>query len=322
VIDVAVLAADPVLTDAATTSNRSYQGLTEEAAAARIQKIDSIWNSPAAEPLVKEMLSSRASRALRRYLDLDPRFLRITVTDARGATIAASHKTSDFFQADEDYWRNIYAGGKGAVSLTDILHDEVTQADYIGVGVPIVEEGSNEFIGTVDALVNVSSLAPIVNRPSAGSHRRVLLVKEDGTVICGPQITFAMNVKSGEFAAVEDAKSSVPLTGGSLGAQSSGYVVAEVQGAGRQVIGFADTGLRQDYRSLGWTALAAENAREAFAPVRFVDRLLLLVSLLGLLMVAVLVMYFAVHRQLAYVDIGTAAKSRPPAGGEPPQEKP
>lgn len=297
VIEVGLLAAEPVLVDAVAVANKSYQGMSDAAIAAGIGKIDNAWNTPAVDPIVKEILSSRVSRVLRRRLELDPRILRITVTDARGATIAATHKTSDYFQADEEYWQSIYAQGKGAMSLTDVLHDDVTKADYVGVGVPVVEEGSNRFIGTLDALVDVSSLSPIVNRSPISPTGRILLVKEDGTVICAPQTTLSMNSKSGEYAAVQQAM-------GVLAERQTGYVVADVVGASRQVIGFANTGLKQDYRNLGWVALVSQDARQAFAPIRFVDRLIFFVSALGLAMVTLLVLYFAMHRRVVFAEVG------------------
>ena len=90
----------------------------------------------------------------RRDHELDPRILRITVTDAKGANVAMSHKTLDYYQADEEYWQNIYAQGRGAISVTDILYDQATKANYIGIGVPVTEEGSSQLIGTLDALVD------------------------------------------------------------------------------------------------------------------------------------------------------------------------
>jgi len=38
------------------------------------------------------------------------------------------------------------------VNLTDLLYDDLTKSHYIGVGVPILEEGTNRFLGAVDAL--------------------------------------------------------------------------------------------------------------------------------------------------------------------------
>ena len=126
VLDVAAIALEPAVISAVESSNRSYHGLQDAAVIAKIQKIDKEWATPATEIVAKEMLASPASRLLRRHRELDPRILRITVTDKRGATVAATHKTLDYYQADEEYWQNIYAQGRGAVSLTDILYDEAT----------------------------------------------------------------------------------------------------------------------------------------------------------------------------------------------------
>ena len=172
----------------------------------------------------------------------------------------------------------------------------------------MVEEGSNRFIGTLDALVDASSLFAVVTRSLGGSTARALLVKEDGTVICAPQTTLSMKSKSDEYAAVRD-------TMGVLAERQTGYIVADVRGASRQLIGFADTGLKQDYRNLGWVALVSQDTREAFAPVRFVDRLMFFLSALGLAMVTLLVVYFALHRRVAFAEIGELAHDTPAPGG-------
>lgn len=243
VVDVGIMAVVPAVLDVISASNRSYQGGNDAAINAKIDKIDKSWNTPAVDALVKGILASPASRVLRRHREIDPRFLRITVTDAKGVTVAATHKTLDYLQSDEEYWQNIYAQGRGAISLTDILYDEVTKSNYIGIGVPVLEEGTNQFIGTVDALIDVTSLFPILNREQVGPTARTLLVKDDGTIISSRGITLSMKLKSDEYAAVRD-------TMGTLQGRETNYVVAEMK-SGRKLIGFADTGLRQDYRNLG-----------------------------------------------------------------------
>jgi hypothetical protein len=297
VLDVAAIALEPVVLSAVASSNRSYGGLSDASITAKIEKMDKEWTTPAAETFVKEMLSSPASRLLRRHRELDPRILRITITDTRGATVAATHKTLDYYQADEEYWQNIYAQGRGSVSLTDILYDEATKAHYIGIGVPLTEEGSNTVIGTMDALIDVSSLLPMTNRLQMGPTARALLVKEDGTVIAGPQATPAMKLKSEEWEAVRDELRT-------LQGRQNGYVTRILAGGRRHVIGFADTGLKEHYPKLGWAVLLAQEEREALAPVRIVSRLFAFVSLLGLVLVTLLAAYFALHRAEPMTEIG------------------
>jgi hypothetical protein len=303
VVDVVVIAAQPAIIDAVVASNRSYQGMTDAAIAAKIEKIDKAWNTPAADSMLKEMLATPASRLLRRHHDLDPRILRITVTDAKGANVAMSHKTLDYYQADEEYWQNIYAQGRGAISVTDILYDEATKANYLGIGVPVVEEGSGQFIGTLDALVDVSSVFPIVNEVQIGSTGRTILVKDDGTVISAPNVNLSMKLKSDEYAALGEALRTSE-------GREVGYVVADIRRSGQNLIGFADTGLKQDYGKLGWIILVCQNTSEAFAPIRTVERLIAFMSLLGLIMVIMVAAWFALHRKRPMTEIGDLRTER------------
>lgn len=321
VVDVATIAVEPLVLTAAENANRAYGGLDEAAVAARIGKIDKQWTTPAADAAVAALLSSPASRFLRRRHELDPRLLRITVTDNRGAAIAATHKPLDYFQADEQYWQDIYAQGRGAVSLTDILHDPATNSHYIGIGMPLHEEGSNRVIGTVDALMDVTSLLPLVNRVHLGPTGRVLLVKEDGTVISGPDVTLAARMKSQEWESVKDAI-------GTPEGRQAGYLTASLRGSGENLIGFADTGLKEHYPNLGWAVLVAQDTRQALAPMRLVGRLIAFLSLLGLALVALVAAYFSVHRKVPMTEIGDLAHEKPlpaaavqetaPSGAKPP----
>lgn len=317
VIRVAEISLEPALVEAARAANNSYRGLSDAAVAARIQEIEKGWNSPSSQPLVQEILGSKASQLLRRYRTLDQRFLRITVTDERGATIAGTHKSLDYYQADEEYWQNIFAAGRGAVSVTGILFDEATNSHYIGIGVPIREEESQRVIGTVDALMDVSTLLPLVNRHDIGSTGRSLLVKTDGTVIAGPQVSISQELRSEEYRAVQDAL-------GTLAGRQTGFLVADLPKSGRTVIGFADTGLSDSYPKLGLVVLVAQDARQAFAPVRVVGRWLGFLCVLGLVMVTLAAMYYASHRPRRFAAIGelrAPATEPESAPGTPEAEK-
>lgn len=293
VVHVGTLAAAPTILDVASSANRSYQGLSEDAVTERIRKIEEGWNAPSSTKTVDPVLSSPAAAYLRRFIELDSRFLRITVTDEHGATVAATHKTLDYYQADEVFWQNIYANGRGAINVTDILYDEVAKSSYIGIGVPLLDPGSNRFIGALDALVDVSSLFSVVNQAHPPLNLRTTLVKEDGSVISAPEVNLSMNLKSQEFAAVRDALTTIQ-------GRQAGNLVADVKGSGRRVIGFADTGLTEDYKNLGWIVLVSDDSREAFASIRTVGRLTAFLAAIGLAMVTIMVVYFSLHRRRPY----------------------
>ena len=290
VIEANLMASDSAVVATVQAANRASANLTDAALKAKIEQTEADWNKPAGVALVNGILSSVASKALRRKLNVDQQFLRITVTDGSGTTVAATHKTLDYYQADEDYWQNIHAQGRGAISLTDVLYDEASKASYIGVGVPVVNE-EYEFLGTFDALVDVSALGPMLKRPRAKTGARILLVKSDGSIISSTEGQgLGAAVKSPEYAAVVDAVRSIE-------AQPAGFVTATLPGAGETLIAFADAGLRGDFKSLGWTVLVAQRTSEALAPIRSTARMVLALGLLGLISVAFLLVYLSVHQR-------------------------
>lgn len=300
VLSVGTMAANPVVTEAAAESNRSYENSNEQAIAARLQKMESGWDKPAGEGHVRQMLTSRASRLLNRYREIDRRFLRITLTDAHGGTIAATHKTLDYYQADEDFWQKIYANGRGAVNITDVLYDEVTKSYYLGLGVPVMEEGSNRVIGVLDALVEVSSLFPLIHRIETGPTMRAALVKADGTVIYSPTTNLAMNAKSNEFAATEEVRQTTE------GLQR-GYAVVSLRDGVPTLVAFANTGLEVSFPNLNWKVLVIQDADQAFAATRGVLRLILFEVALALAALTFLTVYFSLHRRREYTDLAAKA---------------
>ncbi len=302
VVSVATLAANPVIIEAVQNANRAQQGLSEEALKARILAREKDWNSLASEAFIRDMLGSPASRVLVRYREIDRRFLRLTLTDSHGATIAATHKTLDYFQGDEDFWNGIFANGRGAVHITDVLYDDVTKSNYAGLGVPIMDPSTNTFIGALDALVEVSTIFPILRRIEQGQTMRALLVKPDGTIISGPNITLSANLKSEEFAAVNDA-----LT--SEAGRRKGFLIARLGSGAMSLIAFASPGMKSSYPNLDWTVLLAQDTQQAFAATRGVLRLIMFSVGVGLLLITFFGLYLSVYRRPEYLDISPGAQA-------------
>lgn len=295
VLSAGTLAANPIITEACAGENERYAGMSPEAVQERMAKTEKIWNTPAGDAMARDILSSRASKVLNQYREIDKRFLRITLTGRQGAVIAATHKTLDFYQADEEFWQGVYSSGRGAVSITDILYDEVTKSNYIGLGVPVMAPGSNVLVGVLDALIEVSSLFPIVHRAQMGPTGRILLLKADGTVIQAPDTSLSMNVKSGEFAAIRDA-------GGLASINLRGHLATTVNSV-PTMVAYASTGLQEHYPKLGWSIVVAQDSQEALAPTRIVLRLMSFMALVGLAMVTLLTVYFSLHRDRDYTEI-------------------
>jgi len=290
VIDVGIMAVEPAVVEAVTAANRSSQNVKD------VEKIEKTWNAPESDALVKQILSSPASRLLKRHSELDPKFLRITATDAKGAAVAATHKPGNYFQGNSQQWQAVYAQGKGAVNITDVQYDDATKANYVLIGAPILEEGSSGFLGAVNALVDVSSLFLRLNRDQLGPTVATLVVKDDGTIISAANVSLSMKLKSEEYAAVHDAL-------GTLAGRQTGYLLTNLSSGQRKLVGFADTGLRQDYTNLGWILVVSQDAQEAEGPVRAIGRFADSMVILSLLMIVLLGVYYFLHRKQQFADI-------------------
>ena len=84
---------------------------------------------------------------------------------------------------------------------------------------------------------------------------------------------------------------------GTMQGRQAGYVVTTMRRGGNRIVGFADTGLKQNYSNLPLIVMVSQDEREALAPVRTVWHFAMVMVLVGLIMVAVLGAYFFSHRK-------------------------
>lgn len=288
VLESGVMATDPALLEAVEAANRSYRGMPEKAFRDKIRPVQHSWTTETSA--AAQIVSNPASRLLRRYCDLDKKFLRITVANEKGVTVAATQKPRNYYRGDLEFWDRIYAGGQGSINVADVAYDPVTKSNCLGIGMPILEPGSGRLVGTMEALVEISSVFPVVSRAQTSPSMRVSLVKEDGSVISGPHLAVPMTTKSDEFQAVRE-------TLGAVSGVPAGYLVTRLKQAGPTLIGFADAGLKSDYKNISWSVVVSQPARDAFAPVQRNERLIEVMVLIGLLAVIFLAVYFSLHRK-------------------------
>ena len=305
VTEVGRIALAPALHDAVSAADRAYQNTSDSAVRERMDALESKWIAPAADPMVKEILTSPAAGYLRAYRDVDPRLLRIWVTDEAGAIVAATDKPQHYDQGKQDYWRAVYAQGRGSNSVSSILYDERNKSNYISIGMPIFDPASGQVLGVVNAWVDVSELSSLLAKNSLEGAPPILLVNEDGTVIAGPNVEPANKLKSEEYGAVHDALAT-------LRGRQSGHVIASTSG-GKRLAGFADTGLQQAYPNLGWTVVVSQDERDATAPIRPVIRFAFSMVALSLVMLTLLAVYFFLHRRQQIPEIETLHAQQPPA---------
>jgi hypothetical protein len=307
---VKLIAADPGVVEAVVTANRAYQNQNEAAISDKLDKAEKTWETPQATPAVKSLLTSKQSETLRHYHEMDQQMLRITVTDERGVPVAATAKPSRYTLTGFGPWQSVYNGGKGSVTISNILYDEPTKAYFVDIGVPVTEPGTSQLAGIALASVNISPLLASFQQDTIGNGWKAYLVHSDGTVVSGPRTDVFARARSDEFAALHDSL-------GTLEGRQTGYVTTDLQ-TGRHIVGFSDTGLAKTYKNLAWTVLISQDEHEATAPIRSLSLFAIIMVVLALFMVTLLAVYYALHRKQQFADIEEAASPNQ-QGLTPPQ---
>jgi hypothetical protein len=84
-------------------------------------------------------------------------FVEIFITDMYGLNIAETNRTSDYYQADESWWRRTYAGGHGEEFVGEIEYDASARVWVVPIYLPVYAE-TGTVVGVLKALIDTSRL--------------------------------------------------------------------------------------------------------------------------------------------------------------------
>jgi len=145
------LGTDPIIVEAVREENAKGKTL------AQIQAKDREWRkTPGIADYMKALMESKYGRHLRSIQESAPYYAEIFVMDNQGANIAMTDKTSDYWQGDEDKFKESYKGGAGAVHISDVEFDDSTQAYLVQVSVPVRD--GDTVIGAITIGIDVDKV--------------------------------------------------------------------------------------------------------------------------------------------------------------------
>lgn len=152
----------------------------------QIEDIDKKWGKLGVEdqPL-KKILENPLANTLRASRSVEGSFKEIFVTDVAGQVVAATNKTSDYMQGDEDWWQRAYHLGYGRLHLSGVNFDESAGVYSIDICVPIkvTEDDKEKVIGIIKGVLDISPISESIFRIEVGDSRRAVLASGDGTVV-------------------------------------------------------------------------------------------------------------------------------------------
>ena len=198
--------------------NETQPRLTDAEFAAHIQQMEARWPAfDATAPELRRVLANDIARRLEEFRSLHPLFAEIFVTDGKGQLVAATGKTSDYWQADEVWWQR------------GIKVDESAQVYSIDVAIPIRDrtQPAAPPVGVLKGVLRISPLFSTLQPILSDTLARRQLVDTEGRIVFEIGPPSVGSLPSGVGSEVKRIASNRP-----------GWAIEEVNGAGTRLIGF------------------------------------------------------------------------------------
>jgi len=163
---VTVLSLSEVLQQAVERENRTYPGNAAEIQAILDAK-DTQWRAADAadnnrDPLVQEHLTSDVAQDLLEFQQTFPNHVEVFITDVYGGLTGTTNRTSDYYQADEEWWQSAYNNGDGAIYISEPEYDDSAKALAFQIALPIRDRDTNSIVGILRTTYLASALSPIL----------------------------------------------------------------------------------------------------------------------------------------------------------------
>lgn len=145
------IARNPLVIDMVKKSNKTNKSITSR----EIEKLDAEWMKTAdSNDYISGFMINECARILLDLQKADHGFSEIFITDSQGLNVAMTNKTSDYYQADEDWWINAFNKGKGRSYYGNIEYDESAMSEAVPLYIPINND-AGAAIGVIKAVADL-----------------------------------------------------------------------------------------------------------------------------------------------------------------------
>lgn len=172
----------PLWKDEVAKANLKYLHMSPDEILKYMKEMNKKWGAmEEGDPVSNSYLGNRISLSMQEIVLLRRNIVEIFITDKFGGLVAASGKTSDFYQADEEWWQKAYDSGKGNIFVSNIGFDESSNAWSLTIAVPIMDSG--DVIGICKVVLEIRRLFEILDDFQIGATGRAALVDKNGYII-------------------------------------------------------------------------------------------------------------------------------------------
>ena len=247
---------------------------------ATIEGIDKQWiAAQGGDPLIRDRLTSPVASELQEYRSSFPDNVEVFVTDKYGALVAATNRTSDYYQADEDWWKRAWNNGQGGTYIGQPTFDESARVLSLTIAIPLYGHGSQEVIGILRSTFRLDQIIKQLDNVRIGATGQARLFLTEAQYLAPDQKTVEFDPQqlSLILAAPGNMIETSYLNAPSL-VSSAPVTTIDKQAA---------------IAELGWNVLVNQSRDESLAPVSAVQQTILLTSLATLLLASLLALLLA-----------------------------
>lgn len=266
-----LLATGTQFEEIAEEANTSYTGSDSEIVD-QILKLDMEWVAASDQSvLIENVLENETANELREFQEIFPNHVELFLTDKYGANIAATNRTSDYYQADEDWWKFAYNFGRGRVFIGRPEFDESSQTFAVDMAIPIY--ANEEVAGVLRSTYDVTAILENLQQGLLGSSLNFDLRISNDTLLSGESIL------NDELAGL----STVMGNFGEISYRGNASLVSQ-----QRVFSSRNSNARAAVSLLGWSVIVYEDVDDALQPIQQQTRVITLIAAVVTVLVGIL----------------------------------
>jgi methyl-accepting chemotaxis protein len=143
-----------------------------------IEQLDSQWrNADNDDLLIAGVLQNTAAPQLRQFQKEFPQNVEIVLTNQQGVLLAATNRTSDYYQADEEWWQTAFKDG---IYIGPPEYDESSKTTAMIIAISVQEQGTKEIGGVLRTTVSLDSFTQALGAGLFGKTGQAVVYLPDG----------------------------------------------------------------------------------------------------------------------------------------------
>ena len=165
-------------------SNRRYEGRRESDVRRLLAQAAAAWPARIRADGPAPLAISAAY--LKTWADKSNYYVRVTVTDRRGAVVVSTDPRISYLNADQAWWRQAFRGDRDSAYVSSLRVDPVLNDYVFDVAVPVLDKRRNEPIGVVGLVVRRDVLMNTILPIRIGDTGHGMLMDTEGTPLICP----------------------------------------------------------------------------------------------------------------------------------------